>query len=149
MRNTYNAYTSIPNRSRPVDEDYAVLFNVVSMSDLHSVTKFKESTLSVLSHWFLYCITQCGISDVMTRRDETPLGSRFALYLGRQKSDRKTSPTANNNYLCECRGKKCRLNYETQFNMVCLDICETLLQSARSPPLIGAERRNFTKFYRQ
>ena len=84
--NTYNAYTSIPNRSRPVDEDYAVLFNVVSMSDLHSVTKFKESTLSVLSNWFLYCITQCGISTVMTRRDETLLGSRFASYLGRQMS---------------------------------------------------------------
>ena len=33
--------------------------------------------------------------------------------------------------------------------MVCLDICETLLQSARSRSLIGAERRNFTKFYRQ
>ena len=87
--NTYNAYTSIPNRSRPVNEDYAVLFNVVSMSDLHSVTKFKESTLSVLSNWFLYCITQCGISTVMTRRDETLLGSRFASYLGRQKSDFK------------------------------------------------------------
>ena len=33
--------------------------------------------------------------------------------------------------------------------MICLNICETLLQSARSRPLIGAERRNFTKFYRQ
>ena len=87
--NTYNAYTSIPNRSRPVNEDYAVLFNVVSMSDLHSVTKFKESTLSMLSNWFLYCITQCGISTVMNRRDETPLGSRFASYLGRQMSDCK------------------------------------------------------------
>ena len=84
--NTYNAYKSVPNRSRLVNEDYAVLFNVVSISDLHSVTKFKGSTLSVLSNWFLYCITQCGISTVMTRRDETLLGSRFASYLGRQMS---------------------------------------------------------------
>ena len=34
-------------------------------------------------------------------------------------------------------------------NMIYLDICETLLQSARSPPLIGAERRNVGKLYRQ
>ena len=86
MCNTYNAYKSIPNGSKLVNEYYAVLFNVVSMSDLHSVTKFKGSTLSVLSNWFLYCITQCGISTVMTRRDETLLGSRFASYLGRQMS---------------------------------------------------------------
>ena len=89
MCNTYNAYKSLPNRSRLVNEDYAVLFNVVSISDLPCVSKFKGSTLSVLSNWFLYCITQCGISTVMTRRDETPLGSRFASYLGRQKSDFK------------------------------------------------------------
>ena len=89
MCNTYNAYKSIPNRSRLVNEDYAVLFNVVSISDLHSVIKFKGSTLSVLSNWFLYCITQCGISTVRSRRDETPLVSRFASYLGRQKSDFK------------------------------------------------------------
>ena len=84
--NTYNAYKSVPNRSRLVNEDYAVLFNVVSISDLHSVNKFKGSTLSVLSNWFLYCITQCEISTVMTRRDETLRGSRFASYLGRQMS---------------------------------------------------------------
>ena len=87
--NTHNAYKSIPNRSRLVNEDYAVIFNAVSISDLHSVTKFKGSTLSVLSSWFLYCITQCGISTVMTRRDETLLGSRFASYLSRQISDWK------------------------------------------------------------
>ena len=87
--NTYNAYTSIPNRSRLVNEDYAVLFNVVSISDLHSVNKFKGSTLSVLSNWFLYCISQCEISTVMTRRDETLLGSRFASYLSRQMPDVK------------------------------------------------------------
>ena len=85
--NIYNAYKSIPNGSRLVNEDYAVLFNVVSISDLPCVTKFKGSTLSVLSSWFLYCIKFYSVRNFYCYDSARRNATRLTFCIVSQPSD--------------------------------------------------------------